>query len=260
MLASISIITVDARGGSSVTSSLRSAASDVFTPVFNLVDDVTQPIGDFFAGSFNYGALSAENAQLRSALSKLQLEQSSTATIKAELTQVLALQHLSFAGSIPTVLAQRIGGSSSNYTSTITINEGTLDGVVEGMPVVGSGGLVGTVISSASSSAVVRLITDGGSAVGVSSADGSINATAQGEGPTAAINVQFVAPSAHVRRGEVLSTSGTDGGLYPVGIPVGTVASATSSVGAAQPSVTLTPSADLSKLSYVSVLLWSPTS
>ena len=49
----------------------------------------------------------------------------------------------------------------------MTIDKGRSDGVDVGMPVVGAGGLVGQVIQAFHHTAVVRLITDGQSKVGV---------------------------------------------------------------------------------------------
>src|SRR5207302_898699 len=66
VLTSITVITVDVRGGGSgVLESFRQAARDAFAPIQSATDSVTAPIGDFFGGIFRYGHLKDENARLR---------------------------------------------------------------------------------------------------------------------------------------------------------------------------------------------------
>ena len=66
VLASITIITLDYRGDAhGEIASLKSGASDAFSPVQRGVDAVTHPIGSFLAGAFNGGELEEENGKLR---------------------------------------------------------------------------------------------------------------------------------------------------------------------------------------------------
>ena len=56
VLASVTIITLDARSGfHSVTSGLKSVASDAFAPIRTGVNDVIDPIGSFLAGRSTTG-------------------------------------------------------------------------------------------------------------------------------------------------------------------------------------------------------------
>jgi hypothetical protein len=58
VLLSVTIITLDASGkGHSLTSGIKSVATDVFSPFRSGFNDIIDPIGEFFAGAVHYGAL-----------------------------------------------------------------------------------------------------------------------------------------------------------------------------------------------------------
>ena len=59
--------------------------------------------------------------------------------------------------------------------------------------------------------------------------------------------------------GEVFTTSGLQGALYPPGIPVARVVASHTGTSASQESVALQPIADLTHLRYVTVVLWGPS-
>jgi cell shape-determining protein MreC len=63
-------------------------------------------------------------------------------------------------------------------------------------------------------------------------------------------------PGTPVHLGELLYTDGFQGGLYPAGIPVGTIAAAHTARAATQISLSVAPLANLNSLAYVSVVLW----
>jgi rod shape-determining protein MreC len=142
---------------------------------------------------------------------------------------------------------------------TITIDKGRADGVDVGMPVVGAGGLVGQVIQSFHHTAVVQLITDGQSKVGVSFGQGmSLTGTVDGQGPDSDMTADLIAPHTALKRGEKMYTSSLDAAAFPPGIPVARVKSFHTSAGASQEAVSVTPIANLTQLAYVDVVVWEP--
>ena len=257
VLASLTILTVNARGGSSA-SGIRGFFQDVTHPFVAGARTVLRPIGNFMAGSVNYGQLRDENARLRYSLGKLQQQAAINSISSAQLTQVLALEHLPFVGSTPTVMARTIDIGRSNFTATITLDKGRSSGVLVGMPVVGSGGLVGSVVATSAHSATVRLLTDASSAVSVAFGTMTTDqAIAHGEGPGAALTLLYLPTGTPITKGSLLLTSGLQGGVYPSGIPVGTVTSSSSVAGAGGVDVIVQPAADLSNLGFVDVLQWT---
>jgi rod shape-determining protein MreC len=220
---------------------------------------VLSPIGDFFAGAVHYGSLQSANQKLQATVGTLRLQQAETAFEKNQLRQLMALQNLPFLNALPTVTAQKQVSDISNFTNTITIDKGRSDGVDVGMPVVGSGGLVGQVIQSFHHVAVVRLVNDGQAKVGVSfGTTQSHTATVDGQGPVTPMEADLVPPHTPLRKGEKMYTSGFDAAAYPPGIPVARVTSIHTSAGASQETIAVTPMADLSQLAYVDVVLWEP--
>lgn len=259
IVASITAITLDYRGPTShALGSIRNAARDALSPVQRVLQDVFHPVGDFFAGAVNYSAVANDNARLRDEVGILRREAIENAGAEAELQQVLSLERLPFLANSKEVLADVISGPSSNFALTFEIDRGTADGVGAGMPVVSGAGLVGSVVSAGSSTSVVRLLTDPGSAIGVRFPDGT-TAVANGQGKGALLSVTDIpsgAPTPH--KGVSLVTSGLEPATYPAGIPVGTVEEVRAGNGALSEFVTMKPVADLSDLEYVAVVQWLP--
>ena len=76
VLASVTIITLDARGGfHRITSGARSVAADAFAPVRSGVDGIIEPVGSFLAGSVHYGAVRQQNQKLQAEINQLKSQQ-----------------------------------------------------------------------------------------------------------------------------------------------------------------------------------------
>jgi rod shape-determining protein MreC len=260
ILISVSIITLDQRGGTHhIVSGLRSVSSTIYSPFSSGLNSILRPVGDFLAGAVNYGSLQKENQKLQATIGSLRQAKSEQAFENQQLKQVLALEHLPYLNALPTVTAQTQQLNVSNFFATIQIDKGRDDGVAVGMPVVGAGGLVGQVIESFHHSATIRLITDGQSTVGAVFGAASTPAIVTGGGANKPLTASLVPPGTIVNKGDVMYTSGLQGGEYPAGIPIGQVTSASIAEGGNQLDITLSPSADMSQLAYVDVVLWEPT-
>jgi rod shape-determining protein MreC len=260
VVVSLSLISLDLNGRThSLTSGIKSVANDVYAPLRQGVVDLISPIGNFFAGAFDYGAVQSENEQLQKAIGQLRATQAERAFQSNQLRQLTQLENLPFLPSLQVVTAQTQDENSSNFTATITLDKGRADGVVVGYPVVGAGGLVGQVIQAFHHTSVVRLITDGQFKVGVTFGPNNLyTAIVDGQGPGNDLTADLVAPHTPLRKGEHLYTSGLDAAEYPPGIPVATVSTFHTAAGASQESITVEPSANLSELGYVDVVQWVP--
>ncbi len=261
VLAAITIITLDARGGfDRVTSGLKSVASDVFSPVRSGIDDIIEPIGSFLAGSVHYGAVRQQNQKLEQQVAQLRQQAAAQQDNDQALRQITALLHLPFVGNLQTVPTEVTDFGTSNFAATIDIGVGRDSGVEVGMPVVGGGGLVGQVVEADHSTATVRLITDGQSSVGVrfGPAPGTL-ALLDGQGAGKPLSADFVASNTPLHDGETFTTSGLQGALFPPGIPVASVVAHRNGTADTQESVRLEPLADLAQLRYVAVVLWGPS-
>jgi rod shape-determining protein MreC len=262
VLASLTIITLDARGGfHRITSGLRTVASDAFSPIRSGVDDVIEPVGSFLAGAVHYGSVRQQNQKLQSEIDQLRSQRTTQGDIEQRLKQLSALLHLPFVGNMETVPAEVTNYGTSDFAATVDISVGRDDGVQLNMPVVGMGGLVGQVVQANHSTSTVRLITDGQSQVGVRYGPGSNSlAVISGHGPGKPLSADLVPTNTPLPAGTTFITSGLPNADFPGDIPVATVTSTSNGTTASQESVNLQPLADLSHLRYVSVVVYGPSS
>ena len=108
---------------------------------------------------------------------------------------------------------------------TITVDKGYAQGAIVGTPVISPEGVVGQVLRASPHAATILLLTDPGFRVSVMSQETRTPGILMGTAShTAGLEVAYVAQNAKIRTGELLVTAGVDG-VFPKGIPVGTVAS-----------------------------------
>ena len=258
ILASATIITINYRGDArSTISALRNTARDVVSPLQRLISDILHPVGDFFSGAVNYGGAENENRVLREENARLRRQVAESGVATQQLSQLLTQLHLPFVENLRAVQAQVINQSPSNFDQEIEIDQGTSDGVGTGMPVVAGAGLAGSIVSASAHTAMVELVTDPRSGVGVRFGNNQF-AVAAGQGPGDPLALQFVQSGEVVHKGEVVTTSGLLGGAYPADLPVGTVSSVQKTPGAYTVGASVTPFVDFGDLQYVTVLQWLP--
>lgn len=256
LLASATVITLDYRGDARHTiASVRNVARDAVSPAQRVVADILHPIGNFFSGAVNYSAAQAQVQQLQQEIANLKQEQEQQAIFEQQYQQLLGLEHISFAENIPTVTGRIIEGSSSNFSEEIEIDKGSSSGVGPNMPVVAAAGLAGIVVSVSSSTAMVQLITDPQSSIGIRLAKNELAiANGAGAGADLAVALQSGQPAT---TGNIVYTSGLLPAAYPADIPVGTVSSVQTTPGYTT-SVTVRPYVNFNDLQYVAVMQWVP--
>jgi rod shape-determining protein MreC len=259
VLSAITLVTLDARGnGGGMLGQVRGKAHDILAPVQDATHSVLRPVGDFFTGVVHYGDVKRENTQLRDQLAKTRGQQDQAAAAQRELQLLLDQQHLDFVGNIPTVAAEVVDTSSSNFELSVRVNRGADSGVAVGMPVVAAAGLVGRVVEVSPKRSTVLLLTDPTFSVGVRLSTSGDVGVADGVGRDNPMRVDLVDPTTKVKVGNLLVTSGLQLERFPKDIPVGKVRSAKQVPGALEQSVTLDPSVDVSRLEFLQILQWSP--
>jgi rod shape-determining protein MreC len=260
ILTSVTLLTLSQRGSTSgVIGSIRSGARDVFAPVQRVASSATRPVGDFFAGAVHYGDLKKENARLRQQLNEEQGRVLQATDAERERKALLDQQNLAYLGDIPTVAARVVNTSASNFEQTIEIDQGRSSGVAKDMPVVSGAGLVGRVIEVSRTRAVVLLITDPTSSVGVRLTGSGDVGVAQGDGQRSPLSVDLIASATDVKKGEAVVTSGLQQSIFPPSIPVGKVRLVKKNPSALLQDITLDPVVDLKRLTFVKVVQWSPS-
>ena len=168
VITALVLLTFDQRGNR-VVDGVRSAFITVTSPLRSVARIVATPIENAWNGVTGFDDLKQENDELRD-----RIEAQDGAAIAAEAV-VYENQELKSELGLPTlsgidrVKAEVISGGPSNFDQTITINQGKRKGIAVGMPVITSGGLVGRIEQVTDRQAVVRLLSDPESTVGVRS-------------------------------------------------------------------------------------------
>ncbi len=233
-------------------------ASDVFTPIRSGVDGIVEPVGSFLAGAVHYGAVRQQNEKLQAEIGQLRQQRSVSSDNEQSLRQLTDLLHLPFVGNLQTVPAEVTDYGTSDFAATIDISVGRSQGARLGMPVVGSGGLVGQIVQANHSTSTVRLITDGQSAVGVRYGPTGALALLAGQGANKPLAASLIPANTPLTSGEVFTTSGLQGAVFPGGIPVARAVAPKSGGTVTEKSVRIEALSDLTNLRYVSVILWGP--
>ena len=127
--------------------------------------------------------------------------------------------------------ASVINRNPTTWYRTLTLNRGSVDGVVANDPVIGALGLVGKIVSVSSNTSEVLMILDGEGQVGAlvrnSTGDGTFGIVQgtykRGSRLTPEGNLQMLfRREDNVNAGDLVFTSG-NGGVYPKDIPIGKV-------------------------------------
>ena len=258
VLVSITVITLDFRGGG-VIASLRRGAADALTPVQEVASAVVRPVRDAVSGVTRSGSLEEENDELRARIAELEGEALRRSDAEVELDQLLELKGLSSFTDLPTVSARVVGTTVSNFEQTVQLDVGSGEGVAEDMPVVTGAGLAGRVVDVSRTRSIVRLVSDRTSAVGVRLPSGDLG-VAEGAGPGQPLELGLVDLETVVAPGELVVTSGIDDSVFPGGIPVGRVEGVASPQDEVlEQEVVVAPVVDLDRLRFVEVLRTGPS-
>jgi rod shape-determining protein MreC len=256
VLTSITLITLDARGNNSgITRTVRDAARDSMAPVQSAVDDVLSPVDDWVDGVTRSADIKQENRVLRRELAEARGQAAESEGARRENRELRKLNDLPYAPDLRGVTAQVIAGSPGNFESTVGLDKGTDDGIVNAMPVVAGDGLVGRVVQASRKRATVLLLTDAKSGVSVRLGTSGDRGVVNGRAGSNLLRLE-VAPDVTVKRGDQLFTSGLEGSVFPANIPVGRVVSVKKEPGAIEQTILVRPLVDVGRASFVRALKW----
>ncbi len=152
-----------------------------------------------------------------------------------------------------TVAARVVSNERSSLFKTIIIEKGTDDGIVEGLPVVTSQGIVGRIIESSWNVSRVLLVTDYNSNIDALVQGSRAQGILQGGGPQLC-RLKYVQRTDEVKPGDTLVTSGL-GGIFPKGLVLGMIATAEKRETGLFQHVEVMPAVDFTKLEEVLVLI-----
>ena len=261
LLASFTILTLDARGGDdSPIDPVRSVAGDVFGPVEEATAAVVRPfqaVPEFFTttGTLRRQVqeLQAENASLRGQVATGVVDRNRAAELDG-------LMRSSASTGYALVPARVIAlGPAQSFSRTVTIDAGTTSGIHPDMTVLNNDGLVGRVIRADRGTATVLLVVDRESVVGGRLGSSMEVGFLRGRGEVGdrgRLDLDLVDNAVTPARDDVLVTWGSENGApYVSGIPVGTVTSVFSSPRELSKRAVIDPFVDFSSLDLVGVVV-----
>jgi rod shape-determining protein MreC len=119
-------------------------------------------------------------------------------------------------------LADVVAADLTSQRQRLVIDRGDASGLYRSQAIVDAAGLVGQLVRVGPWSAEVMLISDPGHAVPVEILRNGVRTVAEGTGNEEELKLSLLPATADVKTGDIIVTSGL-GGVFPAGIPVGTV-------------------------------------
>ncbi|HJG61963.1 MAG TPA: rod shape-determining protein MreC [Enorma massiliensis] len=211
-----------------ITSPVRYAGSVVASP-FNALGNV---FSNLTASQETLSDLKAQNEELTAQVAELSEAQETASRLES----LLGLQSTY---NLESTAARIIGESSDAWSRTVTIDKGSSDGFAINMPVCNSAGVIGQIIEVSANTSTVRLITDENSGVSAMVQSTRAQGILQGQ-PDGTLRLEYVTTDADVQEGDIIVTSGI-GGVYPKGLPLGTVSTVVREENATYYTITVTP-------------------
>jgi rod shape-determining protein MreC len=243
---------------------VQRGVSTIFSPLQTVADRALKPardLVDWFDKTFD---ARGENSRLKAGLVIARRQAVAGQEALQENAQLRKLVELDRGPALAEsaykpVTGRVIARSPTVWNSTVTIDVGSGDGVKVDDPVVSGDGLVGLVASTEGGSAQVTLITDHASAVSAKVVPPGVQGVIRPDvGDPEDLILDFIDSSKDVHEGQAVVTSGWRAqglaSLFPPGLPIGEVTSASIVEQEASQQVHLRPYADMANLDLVQVL------
>jgi rod shape-determining protein MreC len=221
LLGQLLLLTAQVRGPGGRGSVLEAGAMRSLAPLASLVNFAGDSVRNLGANVRLNRSLIEENARLRSRLEDLQRENMRLFGAQADMQRLAAALGYQRAAGLPLRAADivYIDHTSWLQTAIVVVAEGA---VTSNQPVVATSGLVGRVVLTTGAYAKIQLITDRAASVGAMIERTRRQGVLRGSGE-GSLELDYIPAQAEVRVGDLVVTAGIDG-IYPRGVPVGTVA------------------------------------
>lgn len=255
LTASIVFITIDFRtAGEGPLEKAGRTAMSVLGPLQEGIARVLRPVGNFFAGFTQVGSLKEQIQELERQNALLKQREQQVADVGRENDRLRRLLGLEGRLGLKTVPAQVIGVGPSNFEHTIIVDRGSAEGIRKDMPVVAGDGLVGRVVTVGPHTARVLLLIDRSNAVAGRLAANGETGVLEGTGREE-LRFELLDAAAPVRLGDQVVTSGYEGGVYPPGVPIGSVSRLAPRTTALTRLVFVQPFVDFTSLDYLLIVV-----
>ena len=206
---------------------VRPLRSAIATALYPLQWLAMRPVVWVQAGSGYFGSLRSAQTQATSAQQKLALLTQRAGQVEQltiENTRLRELLGLRLRLGTNSQAAQVLYDAADPYTRRVIVDQGHLQGIALGSPVLDESGVLGQVTRVYPLISEVTLVTDREQAIPVLNTRTGARGLAFGDPNSrgGGLELRFMAANADVQTGDLLSTSGVDG-VYPAGLPVARV-------------------------------------
>ena len=231
-----------------------SAAGDIFAvvtaPIQTGLAKASRATFGLWTTYLDWKNVRAENRRLREEVQELRVQSlrvNETDDENRRLRRLLALQEqLPLTTLSGEIIAREWGG----WIRSLTVNRGRGDNVPRLTAVISPNGLIGRVVDVRPGASIVQVLTDPTSTVGAHVLRTRTPGIVEGD-PRGTLRFKFMArDGASIQSGDVLVTAG-QGGLFPRGIPIGTVRSIDNRGAALFHYAELTPAVDFARVDEV---------
>jgi len=205
---------------------LEQAVVTLLSPVQKLATRTAERVGGLADSIRYYRQLEAENRSLKAELSRLEILSSQMKELRQENFRLRELLEFKTKTTYELMPTEVIARNPTQWFEILTVDKGYRQGVKQGMPVVTSQGLVGSIYTVAPNSSQVMLLTDprrGVSALVQRSRDPGVVGTVEGFGGRQGYLIMRNLPQeANIQLGDTIISSGL-GPLFPKGLVLGFV-------------------------------------
>ena len=229
----------------------------VLTPLRSGVNSMAEQAEKYYGYMFAYESLVAENAELKSQLAQMQDEARLADSVERENQRLRALLALNTTHEdYKEVDAYIISRSSTDWTSTFTVNRGSDSGIAVDMcAITENGEVIGLVTEVGSNYAVIKTVLDSTLEISAIISESGYNGMVSGgyaQGMGHFLQMDYLPSSAIIKNKDQGVTSGST--VYPRGLILGHVVDADfDDTGVAKYAI-LRPAADFDVLEQVFIL------
>lgn len=229
----------------------------VLTPLRSGVNSMAEQAEKYYGYMFAYESLVAENAELKSQLAQMQDEARLADSVERENQRLRALLALNTVHEdYKEVDAYIISRSSTDWTSTFTVNRGSDSGIAVDMcAITENGEVIGLVTEVGSNYAVIKTVLDSTLEISAIISESGYNGMVSGgyaQGMGHFLQMDYLPSSAIIKNKDQVVTSGST--VYPRGLILGHVVDADfDDTGVAKYAI-LRPAADFDVLEQVFIL------
>ena len=229
----------------------------VLTPIRSGAEALTRQAEQYYSYIFRYESLVAENEALKEKIAQLEDDSRMAASLNRENDRLRALLELTEAHEdYELVDAYIIGRSSTDWSSTFTLNRGTNAGIAKDMVVItANGAVVGLVTEAGPNYAVFKSVLDSSLEISATIASSGYNGMVKGgyaTGLDGYLRMNYLPSAATIRNNDQVVTTGST--IYPRDLVLGYVIDAGFDATGVSKFAMLEPAADIENLEQVFVL------